>query len=149
MVYLSRWVEERYGSAESDPVTDQPFLDVMNAHYLYLMEDQLDTNRFGRTSEILERHSEIGIKPALVHYFHGEMFRQRNESDDVEYAMRAYVAAIESGDTPPEAYKNLAYLHLKRGEVAAARENFRQYLAANPAATDRAMIEYYLEDESQ
>jgi uncharacterized protein HemY len=53
------------------------------------------------------------------------------------------------GSAPPEAYKNLGYLYLKTDNLASARENFREYLAREPDASDRAMIEYYLEDEPQ
>jgi hypothetical protein len=36
---------------------------------------------------------------------------------------------------------------LKKKETAEAQQRFRQYLEANPEASDRAMIEFYLEDE--
>jgi len=121
----------------------------MNNHYLFLMEDQIDTNRFGRTEELLKRHAEMGIDPSLVRYFYGEMFRQRGAEGDTELAMAAYRHSIEGGNAPPEAYKNLGYLYLKTDNPASARESFREYLDRDPDASDRAMIEYYLEDEPQ
>jgi predicted Zn-dependent protease len=146
-MYLKNWVNNRYGPPDVELVADQQFLEIMNNHYLFLMEDQIDTNRFGRTKELLERHSEIGVEPSLVHYFYGEMFRQRGEDGDQKRAMDAYRHSIEGGMAPPEAYKNLGYLYLKNGEVVAAQESFRTYLDRDPDASDRAMIEFYIEEE--
>lgn len=144
--YLKSWVEAGYGSPDAEYVADPELIDVLNKSYMFLLEDQIDTNRFGRTKQILERHSEMGVEPSLVRYFYGEMFRQRAEPGDRELAMAAYRHSIEGGNAPPEAYKNLGYLHLKNDEVESARENFREYLTLDPSASDRAMIEYYLEE---
>ena len=111
------------------------------------MEDQLDTNRFGRTEEMLQRHSEMGIEPSLVRYFYGEMFRQRGAEGDEKRAMDAYRHSIEGGAAPAEAYKNLGYLYLKVDNLPDAKSNFRHYLELNPDASDHAMIEFYLEEE--
>ena len=108
------------------------------------MEDQLDTNRFGRTRKILERHTRIGVQQGLVNYFFGEMYRQRGEDGDQELAMAAYTKSIESGNAPPEAFKNLGYLYLKSKELQRAQDIFRKYLDTSPDATDRAMIEFYM-----
>lgn len=144
--YLEDWVDLNYGPPDAVPVADGLLLDMLNKHYLLLMEDMVDTNRFGRTIELLERHSEIGVDPGLVYYFYGETFRQRSEDGDRKLAMDAYRHSIEVGGAPPEAYKNLGYLNLKLGEVEKAQERFRTYLELHPEASDRAMIEFYLEE---
>jgi predicted Zn-dependent protease len=147
--YLKRYVNDRYGPPDVERVADQALIDILNSNYLLLMEDQLDTNRFGRTREILERHTRIGVDAGLVNYFFGEMYRQRGATGDQELAMAAYTQSIESGSAPPEAFKNLGYLHLKSGNLLRAQEKFRQYLDIFPEATDRAMIEFYLEEDVQ
>ena len=144
--YLKSWVETRYGPPDQEQVADEKFLNILNTHYMMLMDDQLATNRFGRTKELLERHSEIGVEPSLVRYFYGEMFRQRSDEGDAELAIAAYRHSIEGGKPPPEAYKQLGYLLLKKGDTTAAQESFRTYLEINPEASDRAMIEFYLEE---
>jgi predicted Zn-dependent protease len=141
---LKEYVLARYGPANLEHAIDPALLSVLNNHYLFLMEDQIDTNRFGRTQELLERHSAIGIEPSLVRYFYGEMFRQRGAEGDTELAMAAYRHSIEGGAAPPEAYKNLGYLYLKADNVESAKESFLAYLELEPEATDRAMIEFYL-----
>jgi hypothetical protein len=144
--YLESMVLSNYGPADVEQAADQDLLDILNTHYLFLMEDQLDTNRFGRTEELLERHRALGVNPGLVYYFYGEMFRQRDEDGDEKLAMDAYRHSIETGSAPPDAYKNLGYLHLKDGDTVAAQVQFRTYLDIDPDADDRAMIEFYLEE---
>lgn len=145
--YLENIVTETYGAPDVEAVADQRFLDILNSHYFLLMEDQLDTNRFGRTEELLERHLAMGVRPSLVRYFYGEMFRQRGQDGDAELARSAYLHSIELGDAPADAYSNLGYLYMKAGEMEIARSHFRQYLEVDPEASDRAMIEFYLEDD--
>ena len=146
---LQQYVTDRYGPADVEQVADQALLDVLNTHYLFLMEDQLDTNRSGRTQALLERHTRIGVERSLVNYFFGEMYRQRNAPGDSDLAIAAYTKSIDDGNAPPEAYKNLGYLYLKADRIDLAQQNFRSYLELLPDATDRAMIEFYLEEESQ
>lgn len=145
--YLEKLVTGTYGPPSAKGHDDDPLLKILEDHYLFLMEDQIDTNRFGRTRALLERHRDMGIEPSLVSFFYGEMYRQRAADGDRTLAIEAYRESIASGAPPPEAYKNLGYLYLKEGDSEAAMENFRAYLAADPEATDRAMIEFYLEDE--
>ena len=146
--YLKSYVDSRYGPADVEQVADQQLLDILNDHYLFLMEDQLDTNRFGRTGEILARHTRIGVKEGLVNYFFGEMYRQRGAEGDQALAVAAYTKSIESGSAPAEAYKNLGYLYLKSDDLQQAQDRFRQYLDKNPEASDRAMIEFYLAEDA-
>lgn len=144
--YLKDWVDVNYGPPDVEQVADQRLLNILNNHYLFLMEDMLDTNRFGRTLELLERHSEIGVERGLIYYFYGETFRQRAGEGDRKLAIDAYRHAIEVGGEPPEAHKNLGYLNLKAGNTEQAQLRFQTYLELKPDASDRAMIEFYLED---
>lgn len=144
--YLETLVLSNYGQPDVEQVADQDLLDILNNHYFFLMEDQIDTNRFGRTEELLERHRALGVNPGLVYYFYGEMFRQRGEEGDAKLAIDAYRHSIETGEAPVDAYKNLGYLFLKAGDTQAAFTEFKTYLILDPDADDRAMIEFYLEE---
>lgn len=145
---LRQWVSTRHGPPDAELVPDQRHVEFLDENYPMLMEGQVDTNRYGRTEALLERHAAMGVNPALVRYFYGEMYRQRGEAGDNQRAMHAYRESIALGAAPPGAYRNLGYLHLKLGDEASAQESFRRYLEAAPDADDRAMIEFYLEDEA-
>jgi predicted Zn-dependent protease len=144
--YLRSLVNATYTAPDKEKLADRKLLDILDNNYELLMEDQLDTNRFGRTQDLLERHAAIGVDSSLVRYFYGEMFRQRAGEGDRELAMAAYRHSIEGGAPPPEAYLNLGYLLWKEGDREAAKENFRTYLELEPEAPDRAMLEFYLEE---
>jgi tetratricopeptide (TPR) repeat protein len=111
-----------------------------------LMEDQIDTNRFGRTENILKRHREIGVEQGLIHFFRGEMYRQRNSEGDLGRAKESYELAILEEKPIADAYRNLGYIDLKQGNAALAVKNFQRYLELKPDADDRAMIEFYLQE---
>lgn len=143
---LESFVDENYPASTSIPADSQSHVDILDRYYLLLMEDQIDTNRFGRTEHILEKHREIGVDPALIDFFQGEMYRQRNADGDLERARKSYQLAIETDKPFADAYRNLAYINLKQGNPELAREEFRRYLDLKPDADDRAMIEFYLQE---
>lgn len=141
-----RALANAYGGSDRTTHVDRHAL-ALSSQYLNFMEDQIDTNRYGRTAFLLDRHESLGVRPGLVEFFRGEMYRQRAEDGDGELARAAYERAVESGDCPAACYRNLGYIHLKTRDLPAARENFRLYLDADPEATDREMIEFYLAEE--
>ncbi|HUD96135.1 MAG TPA: M48 family metallopeptidase, partial [Woeseiaceae bacterium] len=65
---LEAWVTARFGSPDFELAATDQHLEFLNEQYLSLMDAQIDTNRFGRTQALLERHTEIGVEPSLVRY---------------------------------------------------------------------------------
>ncbi|MEX0706659.1 MAG: M48 family metalloprotease [Woeseia sp.] len=145
---LEQWVTERFGPRDRDMYPDHEHVEMLNRHYAFLMEDQIDTNRFGRTEEMLNRHLAMGVEPGLVRYYFGEMFRQRGGEGDAQRAINAYRHALESDAPPADAHRNLGYLLLKQDDLLQAQTHFQRYLELKPDASDRSMIEYYLEEEA-
>lgn len=143
---LKRYVDDRYGPATERTAAEVDYLAGLGRHYEVLMEDQLDTNRYGRTEFLLERHAAMGLDPALVDFYRGEMYRQRGGEGDAEAAREAYLHATAHEHPYPPAFRNLGYLALKSGDSGSARSYFEQYLALAPEADDREMIKFYLED---
>lgn len=143
---LRQFVNEHYGPVRTNDIGRERHVEVLNRHYMMLMEDQIDTNRFGRTQAMLDKHKQLGVNPGLVDFFYGEMYRQRGQAEDSEQAKKAYSRAIERGNPPPLAYRNLGYLNLKEGDTERARHNLSQYLLLSPDATDREMVQFYLQE---
>jgi predicted Zn-dependent protease len=141
-----RSLAEAYGYPERDGFVDRHAL-ALSSQYLNFMEDQIDTNRYGRTAFMLDRHESWGVRSGLVEFFRGEMYRQRADEGDSELAQAAYERAVESGECPASCYRNLGYIQLKAKDLQAAQDNFRRYLKADPEASDREMIEFYLAEE--
>lgn len=143
---LASYVRERYGPPAERSAADAAYLAGLGPYYEMLMEDQIDTNRHGRTEFLLERHAAMGIDPALIEFFRGEMHRQRGGDGDLEAARAAYLRSAECDKPYPGSLRNLGYLALKTGDRADARRYFERYLEIEPDAGDREMIEFYLED---
>jgi predicted Zn-dependent protease len=143
---LQSYVAEEFPDAAEDPEGRERHVAMLNKHYGFLMEDQLDTNRYGRTEAMLERHRELGVHDSLIEFFYGEMYRQRGDEGDGQLAFESYQRAASAENPVPESFQQLGYLHMKRKENAEARRMFENYLVLAPAADDRAMIEFYLED---
>jgi len=142
---LREWTTATYGPPAA-PRQDAAFREAMAANYRLFMDDQIDTSRYSRTEFLLERHAALGVDPALIEYYRGEMFRQRAGEGDAARARDAYAASVATGRPVPEAYRNLGYLYTKAGDRQAAKEHFNRYLEAAPEADDRGMIEFYLQD---
>jgi len=143
---LEQYVDQRYGPPVDRGAAEADYLAGLGRHYETLMEDQLDTNRYGRTEFLLDRHAAMGLDPALIDYYRGEMYRQRGGDGDAEAARQAYLRSITHEPPYPPAFRNLGYLALKAGDRASARSYFERYLALSPEADDREMIKFYLED---
>jgi len=143
---LKKYVSETYSEGPENPEDRNSHSDILSRYYMMLMEDQLDTNRFGRTQNMLRKHMEIGVEQGLIHFFQGEMYRQRNDEGDLELAKASYELAVGGNSPVADAYRNLGYIELKQGNSSKAIKKFRRYLELKPNADDRAMIEFYLQE---
>jgi predicted Zn-dependent protease len=143
---LKNMAESRYAGSRNQPFQRDRHVTMLNRYYLLLMEDQIDTNRTGRTEAMLERHERIGVHTELVSFFRGELYRQRGQAGDVELAIAAFSKATQGEHAVTEAWHKLAYLYLKAGDNRKAMAAFKAYLELNPDTDDRAMIEFYLQE---
>ena len=143
---LSKIVSSEYDQINFNPIGRKKHIEMLNHNYMMLMEDQIDTNRFGRTESILRKHRQIGVNQNLTYFFEGEMYRQRDEKGDIELAKNAYMRAILGEKPIAEAYLNLGYIFLKEKNFHKAKINFSQYLDLKPDADDREMIEFYIQE---
>ena len=119
---------------------------MLQGAYESLMDDQVKLGDHGRLMTLVERHEAMGINPSDVAFYRGEAWRARGGAGDHQHAIEAYLAAIALPDPNPRAYRELGYLEYKHGDVDVAKTHFRRFLELEPAASDRAMIEFYLED---
>lgn len=124
-----------------DPVAFQSAVD---PYLPELIQDQINLGDFGRTELVLKAIVEAGRSPALVNFYHGELYRKRNGDGDIARAIDFYEQSLEGENPPPEAYRALGMIKLKNKNLESAQKYFGEYLAVSPEAPDREMIEYYL-----
>ncbi len=143
---LKKWVGNNFNSAQITQTVSHRHLEMLQKHYVMFMEDQIDTNRYGRTEAIINKHQEMGLDRNLIAFFRGEMYRQRSAEYDTTLAEQSYLDALSGSNPYPEAFLNLGYLYYKQQKLNKAKNHFKQYLQLKPEASDREMIEFYLEE---
>jgi predicted Zn-dependent protease len=143
---LAEYAQSHTDRLVQPPDDDGLFQSVLQESYSLLMDEQILARDHGRTQLLLDRHEHLGINPADIAFYRGEALRHRGEAGDHELAMAEYRKAVEGASPNSRAYRELGYLELKQGAPELAKEHFRQFLASEPQATDREMIEFYLED---
>jgi predicted Zn-dependent protease len=141
---LKDFALDQYPSRESYQVNKNPYGKQLSRHFAVLMEDQLRLHNHGRSEVLLDSFNDTLVSKAELHYFEGEYFRLRKQEGDIERAMEAYTNAMQYSDVPADTYRQLGYLHLKNKDMDKAKDNFEAYLRFKPDASDRAMIEFYL-----
>ena len=130
--------------AENGEIATERFMRHMMPYWKTLLEDELRLNQSGKTEFILDNLIAGNVVPGVVHFYKGELYRQRKETGDTDLARQHYLQALQSDYFLPETYRSLGLLQLKEKRMPEARENLKRYLAASPDAEDREMIEYYL-----
>ena len=110
------------------------------------LRDELRRRDFGRFEVVLDRQESNFGRTGEVGFFRGEMHRLRAEEGDLEAAVEAYRAALQADDAPAETHRAIGLVSWSQGRSVEARAAFEDYLAANPAAEDRSMVESYIEE---
>ena len=110
-----------------------------------VVRDELRSGSFATSEVVLDNLIKAGDNPAEAHFFKGELYRLRGEESDQVEAIKHYRIAAESGAAPPEVHRALGLAYWRTGKVMQARTSFAEYLRLVPAASDRLMIQSYLD----
>jgi predicted Zn-dependent protease len=104
------------------------------------LQDELRRRRYGETLVLLERMQKTRAADGELAYFQGEVYRLRNDKDDLDRALKAYRQAESMPGAPPELFRSEGFVlrNLKQDPEAAAA--FRRYLELKPAAQDAELI---------
>ena len=101
-----------------------------------LVQDELALRQYGRSEVVFQRLLAQSPDDGLLWYAKGEVYRLRGNSGDTERALDAYETAIGMSDVPPETYRSIVLVELKRGERERAEKAFERYLELRPDASD-------------
>lgn len=109
------------------------------------LEDEIGRRHYSQTRVLLERLAGQTDAGGGIHYFYAEMYRRRAQAGDLPLAEQEYRTALQAADAPASAWRGLGLTLRQQGRTADARAAFVRYLSAAPAASDRAMIESWIE----
>jgi predicted Zn-dependent protease len=101
-----------------------------------LIHDELALRQYGRSEVVFERLLAQTPDDGLLWFAKGEVYRLRGGDGDRERALDAYETAIGTTGAPPETYRSIVIVELKRGERERAEKAFERYLELRPNASD-------------
>lgn len=105
------------------------------------IKDDVHRGDYGESLFLVDQLTAHSQLPGVAYFSRGETLRLRRHDGDIALAQAAYRQATTYPDCPPEAWRELGETSLKQGQNADAKAAFGAYLARNPGADDRAMIE--------
>jgi predicted Zn-dependent protease len=109
------------------------------------LKDDLRRQDYGQTLYIIGRLSRDGLDLGVLDFYKGEALRLRGkrgpDGSDMENAITAYKAALESPDAPKETWRQLGDVYRHFGDTAAALDAFKHYIALAPDAQDAWMVQ--------
>jgi len=123
----------------------QRYLTAMLPLRAMLLRDELRLRDFARTQVLMERLLAAEPLSGQLHFFQGDLYRLRNEGDDLAQALASYEQALALGGAPPETYRAAGLLLMRQGQKERARDAFDHYLTEAAEAEDKPMIQSYLE----
>jgi len=129
------------------PPTHKQFVETVATFWSTFLDDQILLNQPKRTEYLLKTLISKEKLPGTIHYYNGELLRQRNEEGDIKLAENEYITAIQYDDAPYVTYRELGLVLLKQKRFQEAHTYFNNYLEYAPDANDREMIEFYLSME--
>ena len=129
---------------QDDQLNQKRFLNMVELIYLEAMSNHVSLQEYEQSEVLINKHKRLGLPNNLTYFFEGELHRMRAGEGDTQKAIAAYRQSTSEDDAIPAAHKQLAYMLLKQKNNHEALLHFKKYLALNPDASDKAMIEYYL-----
>lgn len=108
------------------------------------LRDELQQRDYARLEVLAQHLQDSGFDPGEAHFVRGEVYRLRDEEGDAAKAVAAYRAALKTKRAPAETYRSLGLVLWSMERPGVAQQAFRRYLAQQPQADDRAMIEDYI-----
>jgi beta-barrel assembly-enhancing protease len=109
-----------------------------------VVRDELSLRQYGRSEVVFNRLLAQSPDDGLLWYAKGELYRLRGGESDAERAMDAYGTAIETRGAPPETYRSIVLVELKRGERDKAQAALETYLKLKPDAPDAGALRMIL-----
>jgi predicted Zn-dependent protease len=122
----------------------EAYLNAINPFRNQWLHEEVQKGNYNGSMVLLNRLLKNQGDSAELHFFLGELYRLRGEKDDCENACTEYQKALQLGNPPPEVYRSLGVVRLRMGKTTEARESFEEYLKVNPDASDRQIIESYI-----
>ncbi len=129
----------------TDQAAETRYRAVIRPHLAAWLKDDLRRRDYGQSLHLIDRLKGQGEDLGVLNYYRGEAYRQRRADGDLLHAAAAYREAVAHDDAPGVAWRELGEALRKSGDKAQARLAFETYLAREPTAEDRWLVEQTLQ----
>ena len=120
---------------------DAAYRDMIRPFLKDWLDDEIVKRDYGATLQLISRLSAQGTDAGILRAAEGRTLMLRGETGDTEAARAAFEAAIAMPDVPADAHRTLADIYRADGLNDAACAEYAAYLAAEPGAADRSLIQ--------
>lgn len=104
----------------------------------------LKAGRYAKAKKGIQRYLKSYPRSCRAHYLLGEVYRQRNNGDDLQHAIKYLRKASKLNRKHAETYRSIGIVYMSQKNKAAARKAFLSYLKWAPQAMDREFIQEYI-----
>jgi tetratricopeptide (TPR) repeat protein len=108
------------------------------------IEDEIKRGQYEESLVLFDRMLTRDAQDVEVLYARGEVYRLRDEADDLGRSHDDLMRASTLHKAPAETFRSLGLVHKRRQDRAAAIAAFEKYLGIAPEAPDAGMIKSYL-----
>ncbi len=143
----------------ADKINTDPYQQLTRRLILDNFKLCLQLGMFMTAERSIKSFIEKNPQSAEAYFNLGELYRQRQDhakkekfrdkTNDYPEALKAYEQALQIDENYFSAIQGKARVLQRQGEHSKAKEVFRQYLAVNPQAEDRAYIEQFIAEATE
>jgi predicted Zn-dependent protease len=108
------------------------------------LEDEIKRGQYEESLVLFDRLLKRQDTDGELLYARGEVYRLRDEKDDVERSLGDLMRASGSDKPPAQTFRSLGLVHKSRSDAGAAVASFEKYLALAPEAPDAGLIKSYI-----
>jgi Zn-dependent protease with chaperone function len=138
---LARLAEAQAAPSAGDGLYREPYRAAIRPFLDPWLRAELRRRDFGQTLLLLDRLGAQNEDLGVIEFYRGEAHRLRRGEGDLAQAKQHYLSAVQYGDAPAEAWRELGDMHARDGEDAETLRALRNYLVLAPDAEDRLLIE--------
>jgi len=118
---------------------------VLAPHRAAFLTDEVRLRQPTSTLALFRHLAERDGLDAVLAFHWGEVYRLRGWQDDRRKALATYAKALGFADVPAETHRSIGLVRRALGQRRGARFAFDRYLEHAPAATDRVVVEAYID----
>jgi predicted Zn-dependent protease len=110
------------------------------------LQDEIKRGQYEESLVLFDRLLKRDADDAELLYARGEVYRLRDDKDDLERSLADLSRAGTVIKAPAETFRSLGMVHRRRADRDAAIQSFEKYLAVAPDAPDAGLVKTYLSE---